>query len=150
MDEKVVEVFSAKKGQSGMPRPKVEQLNLIEGFGIEFDKFAGDDLNKTVMIVGTSSYNLAKSKGITLELGSLGENILMTLNPHEYEIGTQFKIGNAIIEMTEKCTICSHLSKFDRKLPKIIKECRGIYCKIIKGAVIEKNQNIEIIKKDNE
>ncbi len=42
---KVLGTFSAPKGsQSSMPRPKTESLNLIEGFGIENDKFAQKDL----------------------------------------------------------------------------------------------------------
>ena len=36
---KVIETFSATKESSGMPRPKVENLNLIKDYGIEFDKF---------------------------------------------------------------------------------------------------------------
>ncbi len=49
-----------KKGESGLPRPKVDFLNLINGYGIEFDKFAGEDEEKSVMIVGSYTYNLAK------------------------------------------------------------------------------------------
>ena len=56
----VLEVFSANKDSSGLPRPKVESLNLIEEYGIEFDKFAGKKLDQTVMIVGLESYKIAK------------------------------------------------------------------------------------------
>lgn len=142
----VIDIFSAKKGQSGLPRPKVKFLNLIEGFGIEEDKFAGKDENSTVMIVGTFSYELAKQKGISLTLGSLGENILFDFNPHIFDIGTQFKIGKTIIEITQKCTICNHLVVFDKKLPLLIKDCRGLYCKIIKGGEIKKNDEIQLIQ----
>ena len=33
----VIETFSATKDNIGLPRPKVESLNLIEKYGIEFD-----------------------------------------------------------------------------------------------------------------
>lgn len=78
----VLEVFSATKESSGLPRPKVESLNLIKDYGIEFDKFAEKNLDQTVMIVGLKSYELAKSFNIDLELGSLGENILLDFDPH--------------------------------------------------------------------
>ena len=143
---KVIDTFSARKGESGLPRPKVNSLNLIEGFGIENDKFAGKDENSSVMIVGDFSYNLAKEKGIALELGSLGENILFDFNPHNFDIGTQFKIGNTILEITQKCTICNHLSVFGKKLPLIVKDCRGLYCKIIKGGKINKNEEIQLLQ----
>ena len=38
---KVIATFSATKESSGLPRPKVENLNLIKDYGIENDKFAG-------------------------------------------------------------------------------------------------------------
>ena len=142
---KVLDTFSAKKEDSGLPRPKVESLHLIKGFGIKGDKFANKDLDKTVMIVGKYSYDLAKKQGIKLEFGSLGENILFDINPHEYPIGTKFKIGESIIQITENCTICNHLAVFGKKLPSILKDCRGIYCTILKDGVIKKDDFIEII-----
>ena len=142
---KVIGTFSAKKEDSGLPRPKVGFLHLIEGFGIKDDKFANKDLDKTVMIVGEYSYNLAKENAINIEFGSLGENILFNFNPHEYNIGTKFKIGETVIKITENCTICNHLSVFGKKLPSILKDCRGIYCTILKSGVIKKDDFIEII-----
>lgn len=141
---KVVEVFSAKKGESGLPRPKVDFLKLIVDFGIQDDKFAQKDLDKTVMIVGLTSYELAKKNGINLEYGSLGENILFDFNPHDYEIGDCFRIGDSVIQITEKCTICSHLTCFDNKLPRLLRDCRGLYCKIIKGGEVFKNTLVNI------
>lgn len=141
---KVIEIFSAKKGESGLPRPKVKSLNLIENFGIKNDKFASKDVNRTVMVVGIDTYELAKKNGINLEYGSLGENILFDFNPHDYEIGDCFKIDETIIEITEKCTICSHLTCFDKKLPKIVKDCRGLYCKIVKGGEVFKEALVKI------
>lgn len=142
----VIDTFSAKKGQSGLPRPKVEKLNLILDFGIEEDKFSGDDLNRTVMIVGNYTYNVAKENGMDLELGSLGENILFDFNPHDYEVGTQFAIGDTVIEITENCTICSHLAVFGKGLPKLVKECRGLYCKIVKAGEIKKDLPVVLVK----
>lgn len=136
---KVVEIFSAKKEQSGLPRPRVESLNLIKDYGIKFDKFALKDLDSTVMIVGVNSYELAKKNNISLEYGSLGENILLDFNPHDYKVGTRFIVEDAVLEVTQKCTICNHLSVFGKKLPLIIKDCRGLYCKIIKSGIIKKN-----------
>ncbi|RXK02689.1 MOSC domain-containing protein [Arcobacter sp. CECT 8989] len=142
---KVVGTFSAKKADSGLPRPKVDSLKLIEGFGIEEDKFAGKDLEKTVMIVGQYSYDISLKEGINIQAGSLGENILFDFNPHDYSVGTKFKIGEAVIQITENCTICNHLAVFGKKLPKIVKDCRGIYCTIINNGVIKKDDSVELI-----
>lgn len=143
--KKVLGTFSAKKGDSGLPRPKTQTLTLIEGYGIQDDKFANKDLNKTVMIVGDYTYKLAKEKGIQMQEGSLGENILLDFNPHDYPIATKFKIGQAVIQITENCTICNHLAVFGKKLPIIVKDCRGIYCTIIKGGTIKKDDLVQIL-----
>lgn len=142
---KVINTFSAKKGESGSPRPMVNELNLIEGYGIEFDKFANKDLDSTVMIVGLPSYKIALDNEIALEEGSLGENILLDFNPHDYEIGSKFKIGDSVVEVTQKCTICNHLAVFSKELPVIVKDCRGLYCKIIKSGIVKKNMTVEKI-----
>lgn len=143
---KVIATFSAKKGQSGLPRPKVDNLNLIYGFGIEFDKFAGTDEEKAVMVVGKYAYDLALENNINLELGSLGENILLDFNPHDYSMGTIFQIGQTVIEVTQCCTICNHLAVFDDDLPVIVQDCRGLYCKILEGGNISNKSTVKIIK----
>lgn len=141
---KVLEIFSATKESSGLPRPKVKELNLIENFGIENDKFAGKKLEQTVMIVGLKSYEMAREQNINLEFGSLGENILLDFDPHNLEVGTNLQIGEAIIEITQVCTVCNHLSVFDKNLPQLLKAHRGLYCKIIKSGFIFKDMEVKI------
>jgi len=140
----VEEIFSATLGSSGLPRPIVQSLELIEGYGIKDDKFANDDLSKTVMIIGQNSYDIAKENNIDLEYGSYGENILFDFDPHKLEIGTKLHVGDSIIEITERCTICDHLSVFGAKLPKLIKKHRGMYCTILKSGKITNNLSVTI------
>ena len=141
---KVLEIFSATLGSSGLPRPKVERLNLIENYGIEFDKFAGKKLDQTVMIVGLKSYEIAQENSIDLAFGSLGENILLDFDPHNFEVGTIFKIGDSLIEITQICTVCNHLNVFDENLPKLLKGHRGVYCRILKSGLVQKDMNVEV------
>ncbi len=144
---KVIQTFSADKNSSGLPRPKVEKLNLIVGFGIEHDKFAQKNLEQTVMIVGLKSYEIAKKNGIELVQGSLGENILVDFDPHDYEVGNSFYIGDTKIQITQVCTVCNHLSVFAKELPKLLRAHRGLYCKILSGGIIT-NESIVKIKEE--
>jgi MOSC domain-containing protein YiiM len=143
---KVLETFSAKKGEKGLPRPEVPLLNVIYKFGIQYDKFAGKDEEKAVMIVGKNAYELALSQGIDLKYGSLGENILLDFNPHDYCVGTVLKMGTCVLEITQHCTICNHLNVFDESLPMLLKECRGLYCKVLKSGSIYKNMRVNHVK----
>ena len=141
---KVLKTFSATKDSSGLPRPQVDSLNLIKDYGIENDKFAGKKLEQTVMIVGLKSYEMAKQNGINLEFGCLGENILLDFDPHSLDVGTNLIVGDSIIEITQVCTVCNHLAVFDESLPLLLKGHRGLYCKIIKSAIVSKDMIVKI------
>ena len=143
----IIEIFSAKKGQSGLPRPISQKLEILLNQGIKNDKFAGKNILKDVMIVGKIAYDIAEKNGIHLELGSLGENILLDFNPHDYEIGSILKISSLELEITQPCTICNHLAVFGEALPSLLKDCRGLYCKVLSSGNIVKNDKIEVIKK---
>ena len=143
----VIETFSADKNSSGLPRPIVDNLNIIEGHGIKNDKFAGKDKNKALMIVGIDAYIIAKENGINIEFGSLGENILLDFNPHEYKVGTVFCINDVKLEITQNCTICNHLSIFGKELPSLVRNHRGLYCRILSSGIITK-ENIIYIKEE--
>jgi MOSC domain-containing protein YiiM len=144
---KVIEIFSADKSSSGLPRPIVHKLETIKGFGIKNDKFAGKDEDKAVMVVGMKAYNISRENGMDLEFGSFGENILFDFDPHEFKIGTILKVGEVELEITQACTICNHLGVFGKELPFLVKDHRGLYCRVLNNGKIEKN--IQVTKKDN-
>jgi len=139
---KVLEIFSAPVGYKKPVRPIVEKLILKKGYGIEGDKFALKDLDSTVMIIGINSYHMAQKSGINMEYGSLGENILLDFDPHTLPIGTVLDFGDAKIEITQRCTICSHLAVFGRSIPELLKDHRGLYCKIVSSGTIVKNSDL--------
>jgi MOSC domain-containing protein YiiM len=138
----VIEIFSADKNHKAKVRPIVGKLELIKDHGIKNDKFAEKNLESTVMIIGKNAYDLAKSHDINLEYGSLGENILLDFDPNLLSVGTILTIGNSKIQITQKCTICNHLSHYDDDLPRLIKNDRGMYCKIIQSGSIFKNMEV--------
>lgn len=139
---KVVEIFSAKKEESSLPRPIANELELLKGHGIKNDKFAGKDESKSVMLVGLYAYTLANEHEIKIQYGSFGENILVDFNPHDFPKNTIFCIENAKISLQSECTVCDHLAKFDKKLPKIVKGSRGVYGKIEANGVIKKEMEV--------
>ena len=139
----VIEIFSASSDYQGQIRPIVKNLKLIEGYGIKGDKFAGKNLDSTVLITGIEAYEIARASGIEIDYGSLGENILLNFNTNILRLGDILTIGNAQIQIMQKCTICNHLSVYDKRLPKLIKNDRGLYCKIVKSGTILKGMKVE-------
>lgn len=141
----IIQLFSAPLGFEGSIRPKADQLEFIVDHGIKNDKFAGKKLHRSVMLVGTIAYDIAQQNSMKLELGSLGENILLDFDPHTLALGTKLQIGNAIIQITEECTTCSHLSIHGKDLPQLLNGHRGVYATIIQSGTISNNDTVREI-----
>ena len=136
---KILKLFISIKGIE----KRVERESLIvDKSGILEDKFYGKELQRSILLSSNDSYLLTKEQGINLSYGELGENILMDFNPYSLDLGVQLKIGEVTLEITQACTICNHLSKIDKKLPKLLKKDRGIFAKVIQNGTIYEDDAI--------
>lgn len=136
---KILKLFISIKGIE----KRVERESLIvDKSGILEDKFYGKDLQRSILLSSNDSYLLTKEQGINLSYGELGENILMDFNPYSLDLGVQLQIGEVTLEITQACTICNHLSKIDKKLPKLLKKDRGIFAKVIQNGTIYEDDAI--------
>ncbi len=129
----ILSVFKSKQ--------KADEL-LLDESGVVGDKFYAKDINRSVLLISQDSYDLAKKAGINPPSGSLGENILLSFNPYKLPLGTKIKIADVVLEISQNCTLCNSLSKVDAKLPKLLKNDRGIFAKVINGGVIKVNDKI--------
>jgi len=140
----VKELFISVKGSS----QRVNQSTLsLDTLGIQKDKYHNTNIERSVLITSLSSYNLAKSKNISMPFGSLGENLLIDYNPYHLKAGTKLQIGTAILEISQMCTMCDHLSNIDAQLPTLLKEDRGIFAKVIQEGKIRKEDEIYLLGK---
>ena len=130
---KVLNLFISKQ--------KCDEI-LLDESGVVGDKFYAKEINRSVLLISYESYDLAKRVGITPDEGSLGENILLSFNPYKLPLGTEIKIADVVLEISQNCTLCNSLSKVDAKLPKLLKNDRGIFAKVVKGGVIKVNDKI--------
>jgi len=138
----VLELFLSKKDVGKENRDEI----LLDENGIIEDKFYAKDANRSILITSRESYLLAKKHDINTEYGSLGENILVSINPYHLNSGDILSIGEVELEITQNCTICNSLSKIDIKLPKVLKSDRGIFAKALKSGKIRKGDIVSILK----
>ncbi len=113
--------------------------------GIVEDKYYDTNINRSVLITSEESYTLANKHNIQLPFGSLGENILIDYNPYHLTAGDQLRIGDVILQISQNCTMCDHLSKIDKNLPTLLKDDRGIFARVIEGGVIKKEDEIYLL-----
>jgi len=118
----------------------------IDSKGIPKDKFYAKDPHRAILLTSTDSYTLSQKNGITLNYGSLGENILIDINPYHLKHGDRIKIGETLLEITQHCTLCKGLSSINSKLPKLLKNDRGIFATVISDyATIKLNDTVEFL-----
>ena len=136
----VIKLFVSVKNKG---RESKEQLELDEN-GVISDKFYAKNTQRAILLTSIDSYKIAEENGIKAEFSSLGENILMDLNPYHLTIGDIITIGEVILEITHNCTLCKSLAKVDAKLPEILKNDRGIFAKTLRNGTIKINDKIII------
>jgi len=135
-------LFISKKGDSSR---LIQDKIYLDEKGVLGDKFYGKDRDRSVLLSTEESYEIAQNKNIIMSYGALGENILLDYNPYHLTIGDRLKIGIVILEITQNCTICNHLSIIDKKLPKLLKNDRGIFVKVVKSGSIFLNDKVYLV-----
>ena len=131
--------------QKGIDKRESKEKLIFELDGVRDDKFRGKDIQRSILLVSLISYKLAKQNGIEISYGELGENILVDFDPYSFEAGDKLEIGDVVIEITKLSSLCSSLPKIDSKLPKLLKDKRGIFAKVINNGSINQGDKISLI-----
>jgi len=143
---KVIKLFVTKGNDKEKTRESVSKIS-VDSSGIVGDKFYGKNSSRAILITAIQSYDMALENGINIDTGSLGENILININPYALLPGQKIKIGNTMLEITQNCTLCKGLSTLNSKLPKLLKDDRGIFAKYVEGdTTISLNDSVELLK----
>jgi MOSC domain-containing protein YiiM len=139
---KVINLFISKKGFDH--RTLKESISLTSE-GVVEDKFYAKNIERSVLITSLDSYTLALKHNIKIPYGSLGENILIDYNPYKLPIGSKLEIGEVVLQISQNCTVCNHLSCIDKKLPKLLKNDRGIFARVLQEGTIKVDDQIHLL-----
>lgn len=140
---KVMALFKAEKGLE--THTACESFHL-DAQGIIGDKHHGKNATRSILLTSIAdSYVLANENGIDVPMGGLGENIIIDTPLYHLCSGDKIKIGSAVIEITQNCTLCSSLGDVDPKLPEILKDNRGIFGKTMQSGYIRKGDTVTLL-----
>ncbi len=131
MQGKVIAIYITKN-DTNKTREMLSTIDVDEN-GIVGDKFYAKDTQRAILITAIDSYALTKENGIDIAEGSLGENLLIDINPYHLLPGERLNVGDTLLEITQNCTLCRGLSVLNSQLPKLLKNDRGIFAKVVKG-----------------
>ncbi len=137
---KIVELFySTNDGRVNTTELALDEKGVVE------DKYYNKNIERSVLITSQDSYKLAAKNGIDAPYSALGENILIDYNPYHLRVGARLIIGELVLEISQNCTLCKSLAKVDARLPKLLKDDRGVFAKVISGGTIHKGDNIYLL-----
>lgn len=150
--------LNAKKRLTGMyKKPVLEPITLTK-HGVEKDIVADKEnhggWSKAVYLYGKNNYAFFKDSypELAFDNGLFGENITISnLDETNVYIGDEYKMGNAIIKITEPRLPCDTLGyRFGTQ--KIVKHFMkstfcGAYCSVIKEGEVKYNDTLKLIKR---
>ena len=132
-NRKVLKLYISKEGDTH--RSYQKEISVDEN-GVIGDKFYAKDPQRSVLLTSIDSYLMAEKENIVIEQGALGENILIDYNPYLLPAGARLSIGAVILEISRGCSLCKSLTKIDSRLPKLLKNDRGVFVKVIRDGII--------------
>lgn len=142
---KVLSINISEK--KGTPKTEINPGVLIEEFGFEGDAHAGK-WHRQVSLLAKESID--KSKGLPSDglcHGVFAENITTEgIILHTLPVGTRLKINECILEITQIGKECHDGCAIRQLVGQCIMPREGIFCRVIKGGKIYKNDEIEIVK----
>ncbi len=137
--------ISEKKGVVKHP---IKEAQFKIDHGIVGDAHA-DNWHRQVSMLGIESFaKMEVAEGIKLPVGSFAENITTEgLTLYELPVGTMFKIGETIQELTQIGKKCHTGCAISQLVGKCVMPKEGIFTKVIKEGIVRVGDKIEIIQK---
>ena len=137
---KILELFySTVDGRVNTTALVLDEKGVIE------DKYYDKDTQRSVLITSLDSYKLAAKHDIDVPYSALGENLLIDYNPYHLRPGAKLVINDLELEISQNCTLCKSFAKVDVRLPKLLKDDRGIFAKVTSSGTIHKGDNIYLL-----
>jgi len=117
---------------------------VLEKDGIVGDKHYGKEPSRTVLLTSSHAYDMLLHENIDASFGALGENIVIDYDLHRIHPGDQICLGEVVLEIAQNCTLCNHLSKIDKRVPKLLRHDRGVFAKVVKGGGLHRHDEVRL------
>ncbi len=156
---KVIRVSVKPKieGERGLPKQKVEMLK-VRFMGAEGDynhyRFTGkgNTPDRAILIYPVEMMRKLADEGWPISPGDLGENITTEgIEYDDFEIGKRYRIGSAVLEITEPCNPCKNLSVLEYVGDRVnefidtMRGRRGWYARVVEEGEIQNEDAIIVL-----
>lgn len=141
---RVVAVCISKK--KGTQKEDVGEVKLIKDYGVEGDAHAGPG-HRQVSLLALESANVMKEKGLDIDSGDFGENIVTEgLGLKRLRLGTRLKVGrDALLEITQIGKECHDRCAIYYTAGDCIMPREGIFGVVQAGGIVRVGDEIKIL-----
>lgn len=128
----------------GTAKVEVEEVNLIEDFGIEHDAHAGN-WHRQVSLLSFETREAFKARGAEIDDGAFGENIIVSgIDLIHLPVGTQIKSGDVLLEVTQIGKECHSHCEIYHRMGECIMPTNGIFTRVLHGGKLKKGDQIKV------
>ncbi len=143
---KLIAICTSEK--KGTQKQQVEAAVLREDHGIEGDAHAGN-WHRQVSLLGLEKIEAFRERGAEVEFGAFGENLVIEgFDFRNLPVGTRFRIGEALLEMTQIGKECHTHCAIYHMVGDCIMPREGVFAKVLKGGEIKVGDEVSEIKPD--
>ena len=143
---KLIAICTSEK--KGTQKQQVETAVLREDHGIEGDAHAGN-WHRQVSLLGLEKIEAFRERGAEVEFGAFGENLVIEgFDFRNLPVGTRFRIGEALLEMTQIGKECHTHCAIYHMVGDCIMPREGVFAKVLKGGEIKVGDEVAEIQPD--
>lgn len=143
---KIVGICISEK--RGTVKKEQKEVNLIEGWGLEEDAHGGN-WHRQVSLLSYEKIQKFREKGADVALGAFGENLIIEgYDFRDLPVGTRFRIGDAILEMTQIGKNCHSHCEIYKRMGDCIMPREGVFAEVVKGGHIKVGDEVEKLPLD--
>lgn len=134
--------------ERGTEKTQVPEVRLIRNYGLEGDAHAGR-WHRQVSLLSYEKIEEFRKKGAEIENGAFGENLIISgFDFKNLPLGTRFKIGDAVLEMTQIGKECHSHCKIYERMGDCIMPREGVFAVVINGGMIKTGDEVKMLKAD--
>lgn len=143
---KVIAVCISEK--KGTQKTEVPSVTLVPEWGIENDAHAGK-WHRQVSLLALEKIEAFREKGADVDFGAFGENIIAEgFDFRTLPVGTRFRIGDALLELTQIGKECHTHCAIYHQVGDCIMPREGVFTIVLEGGTVKAGDKIEMIEAD--
>ena len=132
----------------GTQKTRIEEGTFIEDFGLEGDAHAGK-WHRQVSLLSFEKIEEFRTKGADVAFGAFGENLIVEgYDFKNLPVGTRFRCGKVLLEMTQIGKECHHGCQIFQKMGECIMPREGVFAKVLHGGKIKAGDEMIVLAAD--